>query len=77
MFHGTFSSQEIRSYISKAYAMRLPEGAYLNLMKRKDAEVGLWLEEMTGLPFLRKRFDIHQLSSLSDKISLFQGEKVA
>lgn len=66
VFEDAFSVEDIIEYIRKAYAVRLGENDYYNIMKRKDAGISEYMNKKAGLPLLRKRLTDSVIKSFFD-----------
>ena len=63
VFSGQFTVEEIIEYIKKARAFRLSDNDYCNLLKRKDASIGEYIQKRTELPLLNKRLTDSKIKS--------------
>lgn len=63
VFSGQFTVEEIIEYIKKACAFRLSDNDYCNLLKRKDASIGEYIQKRTELPLLNKRLTDSKIKS--------------
>ena len=63
VFSGQFTVEEIIEYIKKARALRLSDNDYCNLIKRKDASIGEYIQKRTELPLLNKRLTDSKIKS--------------
>lgn len=66
VFNDEFTVEDIIGYIRRAYAVRLGENDYYNIMKRKDAGISEYMNKKTGLPLLRKRLTDSMIRSFFD-----------
>ena len=63
VFSDQFTVEEIIEYIKKARAFRLSDNDYCNLLKRKDASIGEYIQKRTELPLLNKRLTDSKIKS--------------
>jgi len=63
LFADAFTAEDIIEYIRKAYAVKLGENDYYNILKRKDAGIGETMQKRTGLPLLAKRLSDSKIKS--------------
>lgn len=66
LFADAFTAEEIIEYIRKAYVVKLGENDYYNILKRKDAGIGEYMQKKTGLPLLNKRLTDSMIKSFFD-----------
>lgn len=66
LFADAFTVEDIIEYIRKAYAVKLGENDYYNILKRKDAGIGEYMQKKTGLPLLNKRLTDSMIKSFFD-----------
>jgi transposase len=66
LFADAFTAEDIIEYIRKAYAVRLGENDYYNILKRKDAGIGEYMQKKTGLPLLNKRLTDSMIKTFFD-----------
>lgn len=63
LFADAFTAEDIIEYIRKAYAVKLGENDYYNILKRKDAGIGEYMQKRAGLPLLAKRLSDSKIKS--------------
>lgn len=66
LFADAFTVEDIIEYIRKAYAVKLGENDYYNILKRKDAGIVEYMQKKTGLPLLNKRLTDSMIKSFFD-----------
>ena len=66
LFADAFTVEDIIEYIRKAYVVKLGENDYYNILKRKDAGIGEYMQKKTGLPLLNKRLTDSMIKSFFD-----------
>lgn len=66
MFKGRYSTEELIEYIRRFQAYDCGNGEWINLMKKKDAEIGEELREYFQLPVMCRTLDQKDLKQMFD-----------
>lgn len=63
VFNNKFTIEEIIDYIRKAYVVKLDDDNYFNILKRKDAKISEYMQDIVGLKLLNKTMTKNNISS--------------